>query len=654
MNIFLGVIFIFIGIPLILISFASTTYMNQYWNEQTFLIRNDYIQLGIISAFFTIVCYFIFLFKGEKINSFLDRNHKYILSCILIIQECIGVFIIVNLKLAPRGDQEMMLQIVSEFINGDYNSVQPGQYISSNHQQFGWFWYCYLITKVFGDKRDIIIQLINLQALMVFDFFLAKITYQLWNKRDIQILTCVMCIIFFPLTFYVTYEYGNILGLSCSIVAISQLISFMQSGRMRYAICYIFNIVLAGLLKNNYLIFLIGTVLVFTVYCIVNYTEWKKIGIVVMTIAVYLIISYFCKAALEIKSKIDIIDGIPSICYVDMGLHENEQHAGWYDSQYTWGIYCTAHFDKSEITEMAKSDIQKQVEHWKNNPKEAINFFVRKNASQWNQPTFQGWWILQNRTSNKNYSLNIQKFMSIKCGKKLEDYLNVFHFLVLSFSVLCIVMKWREMTVYEWILPIIFIGGYIFHTVWEAKGQYTVSYFVLLIPYAVAGMKLFFARIEVIKHMSQSFSIKRYLTIGLMLGFLVCFAIIFYTETWTTLTNDKENFERYYQTESIKGKYLLNDKTAITIDQYYNDNTIILDNEQYLAVNENQTIVLLKNPENPDFIRWKIVKKENDERYYITYGGDMYLTLNGFDGYKLEKYNGKSNQEWSLQQKGKK
>ena len=33
----------------------------------------------------------------------------------------------------------------------------------------------------------------------------------------------------------------------------------------------------------------------------------------------------------------------------------------------------------------------------------------------------------------------------------------------------------------------IFIGGFLFHTFWEAKGQYTMPYFTLLILLAIQG-----------------------------------------------------------------------------------------------------------------------------------------------------------------------
>lgn len=42
------------------------------------------------------------------------------------------------------------------------------------------------------------------------------------------------------------------------------------------------------------------------------------------------------------------------------------------------------------------------------------------------------------------------------------------------------------------LLQITVLGGFVFHCVWEAKGQYTISYFVLLLPLAVLGFRSFF------------------------------------------------------------------------------------------------------------------------------------------------------------------
>ena len=44
------------------------------------------------------------------------------------------------------------------------------------------------------------------------------------------------------------------------------------------------------------------------------------------------------------------------------------------------------------------------------------------------------------------------------------------------------------MPLHRLLLPMIFIGGFIFHLFWEAKGQYTITYFALLIPYCAKGL----------------------------------------------------------------------------------------------------------------------------------------------------------------------
>ena len=43
-------------------------------------------------------------------------------------------------------------------------------------------------------------------------------------------------------------------------------------------------------------------------------------------------------------------------------------------------------------------------------------------------------------------------------------------------------LRWEQL-----IPAVIFIGGFLFHMAWEGKGQYTICYFILLIPYAYAG-----------------------------------------------------------------------------------------------------------------------------------------------------------------------
>ena len=53
----------------------------------------------------------------------------------------------------------------------------------------------------------------------------------------------------------------------------------------------------------------------------------------------------------------------------------------------------------------------------------------------------------------------------------------------------------RKLDAYKLIFAITFIGGFLFHLVWEAKGQYTIIYAYLMIPYMLRGYQLLLRRV---------------------------------------------------------------------------------------------------------------------------------------------------------------
>ena len=82
-----------------------------------------------------------------------------------------------------------------------------------------------------------------------------------------------------------------------------------------------------------------------------------------------------------------------------------------------------------------------------------------------------------------------------------------YEFLVYSMALICVWIKRKDDDLSFIQLELIFVGGFIFHIIWEAKGQYTLQYFILLIPYAAYGMErvikrmnLLLTRIKIRKH----------------------------------------------------------------------------------------------------------------------------------------------------------
>ena len=127
-----------------------------------------------------------------------------------------------------------------------------------------------------------------------------------------------------------------------------------------------------------------------------------------------------------------------------------------------------------EANKRARIECQKALRVFRDNPVYAMEFFTKKNLSQWNNPTFQSLWV--NKISNKGLTKNI-----------LIEFMNVTQTLILIGATLYIITDYKNIKGPLLFLIIVFIGGFLFHIIWEAKCQYTITYFILLIPYSVKG-----------------------------------------------------------------------------------------------------------------------------------------------------------------------
>ena len=55
---------------------------------------------------------------------------------------------------------------------------------------------------------------------------------------------------------------------------------------------------------------------------------------------------------------------------------------------------------------------------------------------------------------------------------------------------------WRRKRISQCLLPVIVLGGLLYHLLFEAKSQYALPYFALLVPLAAWGLSRLFSRIE--------------------------------------------------------------------------------------------------------------------------------------------------------------
>lgn len=369
------------------------------------------------------------------------------------------------------------------------NLLMKVGYMYKNPHQLGILMYLYILVKMFGANAYIVAQVLNVIAVLIAFFCIYKIVSIIFKNKEISEYTVIGNLAFIPISMYITFIYGNLTGFACSMLAVMFEIMYIDTQKKRYIAPMVISICFAVLFKSNYLITMIAMVILLLMESVFE----KKIKLLIPVCII--IISYLLSGQVanwtgKLITGKDINKGTPMKSYIAMGLQEGDKEAGWYNG-YTQKIYKKQKYDYEKTSNKINKDIEKSLNKLKQDPKYAFNFFGRKIVSEWNNPTFQSFWINYKRKSDIQENRIVKSIMNPKKRGNiiLRDYMNIIQTLILFGTVMYLVLGYKKIKLRELIFAIIFIGGFLFHIVWEAKCQYTVTYFVLLIPYSVIGYR---------------------------------------------------------------------------------------------------------------------------------------------------------------------
>lgn len=475
---------------LICLSGFSTSHIAADGTEITFFVK-DHVFANIFTVFLFVLALVLrkYMKPVSKMLERLNQDEIFFLKyrrSLLMILFGISCIWVLSTQYAARSDQ-MNVQYAAYTLHfGDYAMFQEDGYLARCNNQLGLVWISYLLSFLFGNYNYVCFQLLNALALTVFYWKLSEVGAYFGMRRTGQLAVILLGILFFPLIMYCSFVYGSILGLMFSLVAIEKELSFFKNLKYRQAVWSAVAIAAAVMLKMNYLIFLIGMLVI----AMVEIIRSKRIQILLLPVLAVLFCvlqSYGVVKVSEGFTGEPLDQGASSWAYIAMGLQDSAGSAGWWNG-YNEYSYIESNYNTSVQAETAKKDIRESIKYFWSNKAEALRFFTEKTASQWNNPTFQCFWIVQLCSTDIEKSSWVWYFTSLIGAYQCTFYLNLLQFLILFGALVYGIAVWRRS--FEpgtFVLAVIFIGGFAFHLIWEAKAQYTILYFVLLFPYTVMG-----------------------------------------------------------------------------------------------------------------------------------------------------------------------
>lgn len=467
----------------------------------------------LVLAVFIVIC--VLLYRGygwcrkrwiSRTASFTQNTVNYVGAgkpcssfCILsIFIFFLGAVWILITQLYPGSDPSKVYRIAIQWREGDFSSYAEGGYMFRYPFQSGITLFYYFLSFLFGVDNYVALQFVNLAALTAIYLLLAKLAVIFWGgaEKKLPVIVHTALILWLPFSFYVTYLYGILPGMALSLCAVYCAVMYLKTRKYRYILPAVVCMGVATVLKMNCLIYLIAIVC-FLLYDAVNILlsgkkdSFRQCIVSLVFILLLILGAAGCNQAsnryVERLSGYEDMNGESMVSWVVMGLSDAPFGPGTYNG-YIANVFVENDYDTEKVNEASKAEIRKILDRMSQDlVGDAIPFFGRKNAFQWNDPSF----LCLENTKGRTSAVNMPDFVSdLIDGRGSVVFYVIMNYVqtLIWFGVLFyLFLNWRSGNIHELFGAVIFLGGFLFHFIWESGASYTMPYFVIIIPYAVKG-----------------------------------------------------------------------------------------------------------------------------------------------------------------------
>ena len=365
-----------------------------------------------------------------------------------------------------------------EFLpNLTYAGIPLSDYMQAYHQQISLAFVYSLFFRIIHFDGIGVLRVLNVIGIAVIIFSLYKITNHLSKKYKVnRVLMLVLSLTFISLPMLSTFIYGDIPSLALCLLAVYLTMKYTETKNIKYIIIASIFTMFAYMMRMNSLIFIIAT----TIYLLLNlfneFTKkaWKEKLLNVIMIALYIVISIVPTTLVQNyylnKYDMDKNKSYPMVSYILMAMSDGSYRGnGWYDE----GIGEPA-LKNPEIKTEYVQRIKDRLIYFSQNIGYTFEFYTSKITSMWAENTYSA--IRSNLTMENDPLENI--------AKPLTFYQKVLLIVTCICSLIVLIQNRKNLSLELIFLFTIFIGGFAFHILWEAKSRYIIPYIVVLIPAA--------------------------------------------------------------------------------------------------------------------------------------------------------------------------
>ncbi|MBO5337399.1 MAG: hypothetical protein J6A94_09765 [Lachnospiraceae bacterium] len=386
---------------------------------------------------------------------------------------------------APLADQYYIVRFAEEFEMGNTSALAQGKYVGIYQQQLGLITFIRVLYKLFGMGNYQAYQYFNAVMIPILIFSGYQIVKQLSEDSHMAELCYLILTAFcLPMYCYVPFVYGEIASTALVIFAGWMLLWIEKKFSVVKVILFSLALGVAVQLRRNVLILVIA----FGIVLLVQLLGQKKRQALITLGGMLAGVLLFQGIINGIYAKFIPEDShsAPASVFIAMGVNSDNGMAGWHNF-YDQFAFRDNGYDIEKTNQAAKEYLLDFVEHCKENPGYASEFYYNKMCSQWNAPLYQCFIMTNHREKEQ---ANFVTDIYIGKWRALVDWQMNLHQLVVYSGILGLLLlvrkKWTHISNYVLLIGV--FGGFLFSMMWEAKTRYVFPYYLMMLPYAAVGI----------------------------------------------------------------------------------------------------------------------------------------------------------------------
>lgn len=468
-----------IAAVLFAVSLFLTTQLLSVSDDSVFSHFNLY---GLIVSIPIIIIFWLYNHYEEKIN---------IQLIMVAILQVIIFLVIWSSNSVPTADQAIVEELARKFIDGNFTTILQPNYIATYPHQIGIVSLIYVVYSLFGVSIRIL-QTLNMIMVLLSYYYIYKIVNLINGKPTTM--SIFIAVLFLPISIYSAFIYGESTSIAMSLGAIYFILKFLENSKYKY-ILFTFIVILIGLLaRKNSVIVLIGIIVVLFIKMITDEKKLQKGVLILLLCFCYWMSDSGLKYLYTVKTGYSFSEGVSTTLYLAMGMQEGEQGAGAYNFFNTSTYVYESNFDSNKANKIGMESIKDSLKTFIHEPNYMINFYSRKIVNQWLNPDFGAFYHTYPSNGRNDFNSAFYENEAINgvILILLDGLQSVFYLGI----ILYFLFNRREPKINNSILGIIFIGGFLFSILWEAKSRYCMPYICFLIPYVTIGYKSCFNYID--------------------------------------------------------------------------------------------------------------------------------------------------------------